>query len=470
MKQSDLIKAQPPLEFIQPTFNPFVWHLVRSLIPTWLRFHDGITEVKTHNAHGLVELYHQFQTGKIRFMLAFRHPAISDPACIYQLLGYQIPQIARQQNIALKSPIHAHFIYDRGIPLWAGKPAGWLFAQLGGTPIRRGAFDRVGLKSIRNLFVNGNFPLAAAPEGLTNGHNEVVSPIEPGIAQFGFWCLEDLQKAGRSEQVLIVPLGIQYGFIEAPWQSVAQLLSQLEQESGLKDSRQEKEDITPSQIIELQNGVCPSQEQAELLYQRLDRLGEYLLTLMEEFYRQFYQQPLPTDSTNKPLIDRLQALINAGLSVAEQALGVKPKGNISDRCRRVEQAAWNRIYRDDLEDIQALSPAERGLANLVAAEADLRLWHMRLVENFVSVTGRYVAEKPSVERFADTILLMWKMVTQLQGKSCSQLPYLGLRKAELTIGKPLSVSAYADEYTTNRRQAVASLTQDLQTVLETMID
>ena len=41
---------------------------------------------------------------------------------------------------------------------------------------------------------------------------------------------------------------------------------------------------------------------------------------------------------------------------------------------------------------------------------------MRLVENFVSVTGRYVAEKPSVERFADTVLLLWKMVARLKGR------------------------------------------------------
>jgi hypothetical protein len=27
---------------------------------------------------------------------------------------------------------HAHFIYDRGIPLWAGNSVGWLYANLGG--------------------------------------------------------------------------------------------------------------------------------------------------------------------------------------------------------------------------------------------------------------------------------------------------------------------------------------------------
>ena len=94
---------------------------------------------------------------------------------------------------------------------------------------------------------------------------------------------------------------------------------------------------------------------------------------------------------------------------------------------------------------------------------------MRLVENFVSVTGYYVAETRSIERFADTILLLWKMLTRLQGKSLTQTPYLGLRRAELTIGQPIAIANYEEAYKTNRRQAIANLTQDLQTILEGMV-
>jgi len=53
--------------------------------------------------------------------------------------------------------------------------------------------------------------MTVAPEGATNGHSEIVSPLERGVAQLGFWCVEDLVKAGRSETVYIVPIGgIQY--------------------------------------------------------------------------------------------------------------------------------------------------------------------------------------------------------------------------------------------------------------------
>ena len=453
----DMTQAQPSLKFVAPAYSPIVWRIAKSIIPLWLRYSEDVTQVEIDNAAELVDLYRQFQQGKTRFMLAFRHPTVADPPCIAQLLWNKLPRIAQQQGQSLRSPVHAHFIYDRGIPLWAGDKVGWGISKLGGTPIRRGALDRAGLRSVRDLFVNGQFPLAAAPEGATNGHNEIVSPLEPGIAQFGFWCREDLEKAGRSESVAIAPLGVRYFYQTAPWKYLAELLSQLEADSGLQNA------FGSTSLI---NGVTPSQTQQTELYQRLIALAEHLLALMEEYYAKFYHQQIGTANS---LPERLQALLNAALRIAEQSLGVKPNGNIGDRCRRVEQAGWNRIYRDDLPEIDDLAPAVRGLADLVASEAELRLWHMRLVENFVSVTGYYVAEKPSVERFADTILLLWKMIARLKGESSVKTPYLGKKKAKLTARSPFYIEDYWTQYQTNRRQAVAKLTRDLQLALEQTI-
>ncbi|ELS00534.1 1-acyl-sn-glycerol-3-phosphate acyltransferase [Xenococcus sp. PCC 7305] len=454
-----MINVQPSLEFIPPAYNDLVWRGSRSLVPFWLRYTQGITDVRVDNAEELIELYRQFDQGKTRFLIAFRHPSTIDPPCISQLLWNLLPQIAKQSGNPLNFQVHTHFIYDRGIPLWAGPKVGWLISQLGGTPIRRGTLDRQGLRSIRDLFVNGQFPLAAAPEGATNGHNEIISPLEPGIAQFGFWCQEDLQKAQIDADVAIAPLGIRYHFFEDPWRSLEKLLSQLEVDSGLTEQA--------SSSMGLRNGHPLTLEQEKLFYGRLSQLAEHLLSLLEKFYSQFYRQT-PTPE-NEDLPSRLQALLNAALSVTEQAFAVKPNGNLSDRCRRVEQAGWERIYRQDLAELDSLAPAVKGLANLVASEAELRLWHMRLVENLVSVTGRYVAEKPTAERFADTILLLWKIVARLKGQSNLKLPFLGNKWAQFTVKQPLIIANYGDDYKSNRRQAIANLTQDLQTSLEDAI-
>lgn len=137
--------------------------------------------------------------------------------------------------------------------------------------------------------------------------------------------------------------------------------------------------------------------------------------------------------------------MNAALQVAEDYFNLQPRGSVIDRCRRLEQAGWDCIYRDDIK-LETASPLEKGLADRVAEEADLRVWHMRLVESFVAVTGNYVNEKPTVDRFAETTLLIWDMVCRIKGGNPFDRPKLGRQKAFLKIGKPISVSDRWDSY------------------------
>ncbi len=473
-------EVQPPLKFVEPSYTPWVHRFARSLLPFWLRWRLNIDQVDIRNGETLARLYQQFQSGNARFMVAFRHPGTSDPPCIADLFWHHLPAIARQHQIPLRGIPHLHFIYDRGIPLWAGRTVGWLMSKLGGTPIRRGGLDRPGLRSIRTLFANGAFPMAAAPEGGTNGHNELVSPLEPGIAQFGFWCAEDMKKRDRPERVYILPLGIQYRFTTAPWAELDKLLHQLETDCGLEPV------AIATDLPPLRNSVDPTDAQRDWLYRRLYRLGGHLLVQMERYYIRFYQNALPDEladvlasqAKNKstPLeaiahenfAERLQNLMDTSLTVAEQFFQLKPNGTVIDRCRRVEQAAWERIYRDDLQ-LSNLVPIEQGLADRIAEEADLRLWHMRLAEDFASVTGHYVYEKPTVERFADTLLLAWKTIARIKGDRTAKLPCLGRQQVCITVGEPICVSDRLEEYSISRRSAITQLTQTLQDAIETMV-
>jgi hypothetical protein len=459
-------QVQPALGFLPQSFNPLALGTMQALLPAWLQLKISISEIRGENLEQLVELYRQFDAGKVRFFLAFRHPSIDDPFCMAYLLGHLVPAAARRQKAKLRSPVHSYFLYDRGIPLWAGSFAGWLFPRIGGSSIVRGKVDMLGLRAARDLFVNGAFPLAAAPEGATNNHSELVSPLEPGVAQLGFWCVEDLIKANRQEQVLIVPVGIQYHYPQASGQRLRAILNQLEADVGLPP-------------LETPTAAAADVEIADLeaaLYPQLLRLSDTLLGVMEKFYADFYGQTLPDlslDSTlkhsNAERVARLQRLIAIALQVAESYFGVHPKGSFVDRCRRLEQAGWDRIYR---EDVTQLSTFERGLADWLAEEASLRMWHMRLTEAFVAVTGNYVLEKPTADRFAEMTLILWKIVTWIKGGNPNRPPNLGKRWVQMTIGQPLSVRERWPEYAANRRsakQAVTDLTQDLQVALQSLI-
>lgn len=466
--------AHPKLKFIPQKFNPLVLKIVQWSLPILLRFRTrpwlvaGITQIETNNVETLVEMYQKFQAGKIRFLISFRHPEVEDPFSMLYLFSRAVPKLARQKGIRLQYPIHSHFIYDRGMTVWAGAWLGWLFSRVGGFPIHRGRpLDRIALKTAREILINGRFPLTVAPEGATNGHSEIVSPLEPGVAQFSFWCVEDLLKAGRSEEVFILPVNIQYQYVTPPWKNLDKLLSSLEADSGL-----------PIQSVANLN----SSDREKIFSKRLSHLAEHLLTSIEQFYTRFYHCNIPqpnlaaSDEIECPsqiLVARLRILLDTALQVAENYFGIENKGTIIDRCRRLEEAGWNYIYREDITDLAALSPLDRGLADWVAKEADLRLKHMRLVESFVAVTEKYILEKPTVERFAETALILFDAVSRLKGTKMPRRPRLGKRLVRVTVGEPISAS---DRYCTYRksrqaaRVAVTDLTQDLQLALERMIN
>lgn len=443
-------RAQPALDFIPPNYSAWLRRSLQPLMPAVTAWKTDIAEVETHNVETLANLYHEFKLGKTRFLIAFRHPHPTDPYALSHLLWRDLPQAASQMGLSVGTT-HAHFIYDRGIPLWAGGYLSWVFSHLGGVPIRRGKLDLMALKTARRLLLDGCFPLAAAPEGGNNGHNEVISPLEPGISQLAFWCAEDLKAAGRAESVVILPVGIQYQYLTPPWPQLEELIGQLETDTGI--------------------GIPDGQSD---LYGRLYRLAEHLLTLMEGYYHEFYGVVFDSleggagfenKSPNDRLSERLQRLMNEALQVAEQYFRVRAKGSMIDRCRKLEQAGWDRIFR---EDTMSLSPVELGLANRVAEEANLRMWHMRLVESFVAVTGCYVKEHPTADRFAETALLLRNMVAKIKGEKVPRAR-LGKQKVVVTVGAPIEVSSRLGDYKAKRRGAIATLTKDLQVEMESLI-
>jgi hypothetical protein len=169
----------------------------------------------------------------------------------------------------------------------------------------------------------------------------------------------------------------------------------------------------------------------------------------------------------------LQLILDFALQVSESYFSINPKGSKTDRCRRIEQAGWDWIYRAELKPPHSLSTVSHKLADRIATEADLRMWHMRIVESFVAVTGSYVKDKPTIDRFAEMTLLLWDLVAQISGEQPSHRPILGKRRVKIAICNPIPISDYWDRYISGRqqaKQAVLDLTQELQTAMEGTID
>jgi len=467
-----------PLDFLPPRLDGRVLALSRRLLPWYLRRQCAITSLEVRHLERLVAAMDRFQAGESRLLLAFRHPSVDDPACLAHLIWRDLAREGRRLGRQWRPRPHFQFLYDRGIPLWAGPRIGWLLQRLGGCSIQRGKLDTAALRTARQLLLDGPYPLAVAPEGATNGHNERLSALEPGVAQLAFWTAADLAKAQRPEAMTVLPIGVQYRFSGNAWPAIEALLGQLEQECGLATQPAPHPD-------------------PEALYPRLFALAERMLSLMETFYRQSYHRDLPatptaaaaasataapagatdsstaadstapaatTETANLALAQRLKRLLETALAEVEESLAIEPRGDLASRCRRLEQAAWDRLYL-------AAPPTalEQGLADRLAEETAQRLWHMRLVESFVAVSGDYVKERPSQERFADTLLLLWDTQARILGRDPGTRPRLGPRTALVSLGEAMAVTPLLEDYHHDRRRAVARLTADLQRQLETLI-
>jgi len=94
---------------------------------------------------------------------------------------------------------------------------------------------------------------------------------------------------------------------------------------------------------------------------------------------------------------------------------------------------------------------------------------MRLVESFVAVSGRYVKDHPSQERFADTLLILWETMARIKGTNPAKRPRLGPRRAVVRIGEPLAIAPRLAAYRVDRRTGVAALTAELRSSLVDLI-
>jgi hypothetical protein len=98
--------------------------------------------------------------------------------------------------------------------------------------------------------------------------------------------------------------------------------------------------------------------------------------------------------------------------------------------------------------------------------------HMRIAESFVAVTANYILEKPTPERFAETLLLMFDMLSRIQDSTLPGRPRLGLKQSMISVGEPINVSTRWENCQGNKqalRKGVSELTQDLQVMLEELI-
>ncbi|HUZ18195.1 MAG TPA: 1-acyl-sn-glycerol-3-phosphate acyltransferase, partial [Spirochaetia bacterium] len=132
------------------------------------------------------------------------------------------------------------------------------------------------------------------------------------------------------------------------------------------------------------------------------------------------------------------------------------------RVRRIEQASWDRIYREDIGDIASLCPLDRALADRIALETSLTMRHLQLADIMVYLSELAIPDGASIDEMAEAAANLAGVVARLEGGDISATPRLGSRSITYRIGEPISVSSRWEAYRENRQQAVDELMHSLR--------
>ena len=254
---------------------------------------------------------------------------------MFRLMSGILAREARRLGVRFVRAPRGIMLYGRDVPEWSGQFLAWLLPHLGAISVYPGRLHSESIATIRRCLTDSPYPVVLAPEGQVTYHNERVAALEQGTAQLAFWCVEDLKKQSRTEDVVILPVCTSYHYDPRGWPPLLRLLAQLERSCGLPDV----EGLTPSSGRDVRNP--PSEEDRAKIVVRVTRVTRRLADLAEEYYARFYGTRFPAgsgDESPEDLQARLHRICEAALAVVEARFQVSPKGDFVQRVLAVRAA------------------------------------------------------------------------------------------------------------------------------------
>jgi 1-acyl-sn-glycerol-3-phosphate acyltransferase len=288
---------------------------------------------------------------------------------------------------------------------------GWVLQRMGAFSVDREGCDRRAVRQAVELLAGGR-TLVVFPEGEVYHLNERLTPLLEGVAFMALTAQRDLDKKGEGARVWVVPTAIRYRFVEDVRPRLEATLTRLEGRVFLK----------PAPGAPLQD--------------RVTRLGELFLTIKEK------EKLGHSREAEGALPARIAWFIDALLRrMEEEHLKKSPAADTVPLRVKALRRHLLEIWTDEKAD-----PAAR-------AGARAALDDVQLVLQLYSHPGDYVAEKPCVERVAETVE---KFEEDVDGAARPK----GRRRARVRFGEPIDLKAALGAG--RARQAAGDVTDRLE--------
>jgi hypothetical protein len=396
-------------DFVPPKPTPWLRSTLVKLSPRILPL-LGISGVEYDEA----DLAKLREIAPYTAMFTPNHPTLSEPVVMFHLSG------------TLEQPFY--FVTAREVFKQAFGVYGWVIQHVGGYSLERGTVDRVSFRLTRELLGQKGNKVVIFPEGEVHLQNGTLLPFQSGVFQIAFWAVEDMRKAGRTDEPFyIVPVACRYRFQRDVTEQLQGALERLEKHMG----------ATP--------------QAGDDIYRRLRRVSLAMLHSLEREYRL-----TPAKSENElddDLTDRMDAVKEAILVRVAAAAGVAtPKGaTLIDRMRGL----YFQVAQMAREEPDAPTPYDLDLSYQRRERARPLIADLDRLSNWIAAYDGYVRADPTQERLADTLIRMEK---ECFGKSLITEP----RQYRVHVGDPVNVAERWPDYEKNKRATVTEVTRQVE--------
>ncbi len=400
------------LDFKPPKPNTIAIQIAKAFMPLISRLYlngltlmvdsESITRLKTTDGHPTV--------------LAPNHAAHADPAVMF-LLSKRRSQWYYYMT--------ARETYNK----WKFKGlCGLLLQWLGAYSIVRGTADRNAFRTTREILTRGDAPIVIFGEGEISRQNDTVMRFERGVTQLCFWALDDMQKAGISKPLYIVPIGIKYHYPQDMWTAIDAALTRLE------------------------HAILPPVERTPIeRYERLRRIGIAVLRTLAAEYQYKIDETVPIN-------EHIQKLKEQILSHAEQIMGIHTEADVLTRVRALKNLVDAEIYKD----VEQMTEYEQKIHEELLHKFQQFYPDLERLINFIAISDGYVAKAPSQERFLEVII-------RLEREVFGTAKMRGPRVASLRVGDPKNLRDCYDTYKAQKRETVEQITLELETAVQTLV-
>jgi 1-acyl-sn-glycerol-3-phosphate acyltransferase len=292
---------------------------------------------------------------------------------------------------------------------------GWfksmVMRQHGGFSIDREGADMRAFRQAVEILQSRPNPLIVFPEGDVYHINDRITPFREGPAAMA---LVAARKGSRP--IVCIPCAMKYRYTEDPTPELLRLMDDLERALYWR----------------------PRPDRA--LPERIYRLAEGALALKELEYLGC--------SGSGPVPQRIRTLVEAILAPIEERRGADPgDSTVPERVKTMRQRTIAHM-QELAEESEERRTCERDLEDLF------------LVVQLFSYPGDYVAERPTVERIAETLDKFEEDVLGLKTATVR-----GARAATVTFGEPIPVEAGR-----GKRSAASDLTHALEARVQALLD